>query len=261
VDADAGTVRLAASMYAHEETAGWVSGTLKMATALQAADAQIKAAGLADATGASVAATPHPVNGPRLERDEMLDVLEHGIAPAGAERSAWEGEELEWTTGMVQGFGVVVAVNGDENGLSVELPFQSRTSLITVTTRSPNPQLGNGVLLVLHLPMTIGERDGIRFAAALTRRELEMVTRSHLLGSWCWRDDGLHFVSFLPNLAHLGRGDLLNLVMSTGMRAKWVAETFYGDDWEANRNEGGRPLATPAILDLIGGAAGEEENR
>ena len=98
--------------------------------------------------------------------------------------------------------------------------------------------------------MTIGEADGIAFATDLNRRELESLTRAHFLGSWHWRDDGLHFVTFLPNAMHLGRGDLLNLVMSTAGRAKWVAETFYGDDWEANVDEDDAPLATPAALDL-----------
>jgi hypothetical protein len=57
------------------------------------------------------------------------------------------------------------------------------------------------------------------------------------------------FVTFLPNRIHAGRGDLLNIVMSMAARAQWVAETFYGDDWQANRGEHGRSLATPALLE------------
>jgi hypothetical protein len=263
VDSDAGTVSLAASMYVHEETAGWVTPTFKLVCAIQAADAQIKASVLAESTGSAVAVSEHPRSGARPDLDDMLNVLEHVVAPAGERPSAWEGEEMEWTASFLsQGAGSVLTLGG-ESGLSAEFPFQSRTSLLTVSTRERNPQLGNGVLLTLHLPMNIDEPEGLRFATDLTGRELAALTRAHLLGSWCWRDDGLHFVTFLPNIAHIGRGDLLNVVMSMGVRARWVAETFYGDDWEANRDASGRPLARPAALDMLGvdvfldGAEGE----
>jgi hypothetical protein len=251
VDEDEGTVRLVASMYAHEETEGWAGRLFKLVAAMQAADAQIKAALLAEVTGATVAATPHPLSGPRPDLDDMLNVLEQVVVPHGQGMPPWRGEDMEWTTAMVrQGPNVVLAM-GDESGLTLELPFQSRTSLVTVTTDAPNPQLGNGVLLLLHLPMTIAQADGVRFAAELGRREVAELTRAHHLGGWCWRDDGMHYVTFLPNVAYGDRGDLLNLLGSTASRARWVAETLYGDDWDANRDEHGRPLATPAALDLM----------
>jgi hypothetical protein len=250
VDEDAGTVRLAASMYAHAETEDWVRRTFQFVVAMQAADAQIKAGVFADALGATVAATPHPTSGPRPEPDAMLDVLRDIVAPRGELPSAWEDEEMEWTLNVVRRSPHTVLATGSETGISAEFPFQSRTSLLTVTTEARNPQLGNGALLLLHLPMTIDEADGIAFATDLNRRELESLTRAHFLGSWHWRDDGLHFVTFLPSVLYLGRGSLLNLVMAAAGRAKWVAETFYGDDWEANVGEDDAPLATPAALDL-----------
>ena len=61
----------------------------------------------------------------------------------------------------------------------------------------------------------------------------------------------LCFVTFLPNVLYLGRGCLLNVVMSAAARAKWIAETFYGDDWDGNVDENDEPLATPAAIDLM----------
>lgn len=261
IDPDKGTVRMAASMYVHAETEDWVRRTFQLVTAMQAADAQIKAEPLAEATGSKVAASAHPSSGTRDEYDGMLHVLEHLVAPLGAKRSAWEGEELEWTTAMIQRGTQTVLATGDATGLSAEFPFQSRTSLLRVSSESANPQLGNGVLLVLHLPMAIGEADGLRFAAELTRRELRSLTRGHFIGAWCWRDDGMHHVTFLPNAVHLGRGDLLNVAISMGLRARWVAETFYGDNWDANLDRDGRPLATPSILDLIGTGLVEDDEQ
>jgi hypothetical protein len=189
----------------------------------------------------------------------MLNVLEHIVVPLGAHRSAWEGEELEWTSEIVRGGLYTVLATGDAKGLSAEFPFQSGTSLLTVTTEVSNPQLGNGALLVLRLPMNVPEDEGHRFAVALTNRELRMMTRAHYLGCWLWRDDGMHFVTFLPNALRIGHGDLLNHVMAMTGRAKWVAETCYGDDWRANLNSSGRPLATPALADLL--AHFEDEER
>ena len=244
-------MRLAASMYAHDETEDWVRRTFQFAVAMQAAEAQIRAGVLAEVLGATVGATPHPVSGPRPSPDDMLDVLGDLVAPRGELPSVWAGEEMEWTLDTVRRSPHTVLATGDETGISLELPFQSRTSLLTVSTEEQNPQLGNGALLVLHLPMTIGKADGIAFANALIRRELESLTRAHYLGSWLWRDDGMCFVTFLPNMLYLGRGSLLNLVMAVAARAKWVAETFYGDDWDANVDEDDEPLATPAITDLL----------
>jgi hypothetical protein len=261
VDHDARTVRMAASMYVHAETEDWVRLTFQLVTAMQAADAQIKAEPLAEATGSIAATSAHPSSGPREEYDGMLHVLEHFVGPLGMEPSAWEGEELEWTTAMIQRGTQTVLATGDATGLGAEFPFQSRTSLLTVSSAAVNPQLGNGVLLVLHLPMAVGEADGLRFAAELTGRELSSLTRSHFIGAWCWRDDGMHHVTFLPNAVHFGRGDVLNAAMSMGLRARWIAETFYGDNWDANLDEGGRPLATPSFTDLIGTliARGDDE--
>jgi hypothetical protein len=260
VDDPTARVQLASSMYAHDETADWVRKSFGLVVAMQAADAQIKSGALAEFTGAEVDATPHPSSGPRPDLDDMLNVLEHVVVPLGQRRSAWEGEELEWTTEIVRRGQYTVLATGDATGLSAEFPFQSGTSLLTVTTEVTNPQLGNGALVVLRLPMNMAEHDGHSFAAALNSRELKTMTRAHYLGCWLWRDDGMCFVTFLPNALRIGRGDLLNHVIAMSGRAKWVAETFYGDEWNAHRDEGGRPLATTAIADLLARVQEEESD-
>lgn len=262
INEESGQVQFAASMYAHAESEDWVRRTFQLVVAMQAADAQIKADNLATPMGFAVAASAHPTSGPRPDYDDMLSMLEQ-VAGVGQQPSMWKGDDMEATTMAVQRASSTVLATGDASGISAEFPFQSRTSLLTVTTDAPNPQLGNGVLLLLHLPMTIAESDeGVRFAAELTRRELASMTRAHYLGSWCWRDDGMHFVSFLPNMMYLGGSMLLNVVISMAARAKWVAESFYGDDWMKNRDTYGRPLATPALSDFttqLRNAAREDE--
>ena len=188
----------------------------------------------------------------------MLHILEDVVVPAGQEPSAWQGDQILAVVEVVQSSGNTVLATGDADGLTVELPFQSETSLLTVATRESHPQLGNGVLIKLTLPVLFSEQDGPRFASELNRRELESLTRSHFLGSWCWHDEFVHYVTFLPNVLNLGEGDLFNFLGASYGRAKWVAETIYGDDWESNRDEAGRPLATPGIGEMLGDPESDE---
>ena len=102
------------------------------------------------------------------------------------------------------------------------------------------------------LPLQVDEPEASRQALRLNQRELTSLTRAHFLGSWCSDDDGLVFASFYPNAARFGGADLLNLLMSAGNRARWIAEGVYGDDWGANTDPDGRPLALPAIEEFSG---------
>jgi hypothetical protein len=248
IDADAGTVRLAASLFAHEQIEDWARPIFKAVVATQAADAQIKAGPLAEATGARVAATGHPQTGSRPENDDMLNVLEL-FADNGRGAPPWQGAELEWVTSQVTGSPYVAMANGDATGLTVEFPFHRATSLLTVRTGETNPQLGKGLLMVLRLAPSVDEAEGVRFAAELTRAELETPMFAHYLGSWCWADSTLNFVTFLPNLAYTGQGsDVINFLASMQRRAQWAAETFWNDDWDANLDEDGHTLAVPAVL-------------
>ncbi len=251
VDEEAGTVRLAASMYVHEETAFCFRRAFQLVTAMQAADAQIRAEVLATATGATVAATLHPASGPRTTQDDMLDLFRDVVTPYGARPCRWVGDEMERVWRAIRASPFTVLSLGGGSGFSAEFPFQSRTSLLQVLTGEAHPQVGNGVTLLLRLPMLVDRDDGLRLAAELTRREVTDATEAHLLGAWCWRRDGLVHVSFLPNVWHVfDTGDLFNIALAMAHRARWVAETFYGDDWEANLDAKGRPTATPSALDL-----------
>ena len=66
---------------------------------------------------------------------------------------------------------------------------------------------------------------------------------AHTLGTWCRHDDAVTHCVYVPNAFRLGGSDVINLIYSEVGRARWVAETIYGDDWEKNRDATGRPLA------------------
>lgn len=58
-------VKLAASVYVHEGTLSWFSRLFSLAVVIQAADAQIKAEGMADLIQAKPAKSAHPKSGVR----------------------------------------------------------------------------------------------------------------------------------------------------------------------------------------------------
>jgi len=219
-------VQLAASVYVHDQNVESVTGLFTLAVAIQAADAQVKAHGLAELMKVQPASSAHPSSGPRHDMDDMMNVLAGCVEPMGKEESRWVGEDFKETLMMLQQPPCVLATGGD-GSLTAEFPFQGLTSLLQVTTDADHPQLGHGVLFRLTLPSNFSSwEEADTLALALNQSELRCLTRAHFLGSWC---DGspdnpaLTYVSFFPNAAYQP-GLLPSLVMSTMQRAQWVAE-------------------------------------
>ena len=244
VDAPAGTVSLAASMWTHADVEGWVRRLFGLVAAVQATDAQIKAPLLAEMTGATLAASSHPKSGQRVAADDMLHIIEYLVAPQGQQSSRWAGHDMQHTFEMVRDSPFSLCATGGEDGFTAEFPFQSGSSLLRALTTVAHPQVGHGLLLLLSIPPQFSADEGLRHACELNRRELETPIRAQTLGAWCWRNDVVTHCSFVPNAFRLGGADLINLIYSEVARARWVAETIYGDDWEKNRDPTGRPLAS-----------------
>jgi hypothetical protein len=217
-----GKVRLAASMYVHEETLQMVQLLFSIAAAIQAADAQIKASGLAEIFGAKPDSSSHPTSGPRPACDDMLNVLDQLVIPRGKGESLWAGKEMEQALEFLKQ-PPCVGCTGDKNGLAAEFPLIDRTSLLTMDTRQEHPQLGKGLLILLRLPFLTSKEEAARWAVNLNSRELGELTRLPFLGSWCSQKEEFCFVSFYPNFC-FAPGLLLNLVMDMISRALWVAE-------------------------------------
>jgi hypothetical protein len=95
--------------------------------------------------------------------------------------------------------------------------------------------------------------DGIRKALELTRRELQAMNFAPLVGGWLWRGGLVSFFTFLPNAMYVGRGDLLNLLLAAGRRARWLSGEVYGTPWESEEVGGAfRATVYRRIDDLPG---------
>jgi hypothetical protein len=227
VDSEARKVTLAANMLVHAETADWVRRVLSLVIAAQVADAHAKAPTLAEMTAATPAMSVHPSSGPRRNTDELLYFLERVVVPMGKERSRWAGEHLQHAFEVVRDSPCTRLATGGDASFIAELVFESRDSRLRVAVEA-NPQVGYGLLVLLSLPPRFEELEGIRFAHALNRLELASQSGCHFLGSWCCQGGTITHCAFFPNAMRLGGDDLMNLVLSELMRARWIALTANG---------------------------------
>ncbi len=220
VDPGARTVSSIASMWVHQDTAGWVSSTFSVIAAIQVAQAHEQASALAPLLTGEPASSGHPDSGVRTEADEMLGLLAV-VGADGEGPSLWAGDEMVETLRQLRQLPIVTLATGDETGISLELPYRQTTTLIQLDTNEPHPALGNGLLVRISLP---GDRGpGPDWASMRNHQELDSLTRSHFLGSWVGSARFPTFVSFYPNLtARTGMGSL-NIAFSTINRAMWVA--------------------------------------
>ena len=74
-------------------------------------------------------------------------------------------------------------------------------------------------------------------ACRLNQAETGPTLKQHLLGAWCSSNKGddstLVFTMFVPNLFYF-ENLLLNILMSTAIRANWTAAIFLPDEQECN---------------------------
>lgn len=226
---DPSRIQLASSVYVNESTVDWMGEFFTWATMIQNIEAHILVRSLPELVGADADASGHPESGARADMDEMSELLTHVVAPEGREPSRYAGPEMAELVENIQHPPTVMAT-GDADGLTSELPFVGRTSMVRLFTDAQNPRMGNGLLATCSLPVEIG--DPVGRALQMNSREVSEPTRAHFLGSWCLAPTGsFSFVSFYPN-AMFKQNMLLNVYMTSLLRCRWAAERVYGDDWE-----------------------------
>jgi len=196
-DIASGTIRLHASVSLTAENHLLARAIALHAMALQIADAHAEAEELADAFGATVAASAHPVRGPRVTPDEMVKIgdvyQERGDAdsPFGAEEMAQlvHLDPRPW----------LLAAN-ELHRVDADLDFApGLPSRLELDAGEPHPALGSGLQMRLLLPV---DPDPM-IAQKLNANEC-LAPDSHQLGAWCVDDErGLHFAGFVPAAAYL----------------------------------------------------------
>lgn len=231
-DAANSVVRLHSSMFVHEGTVSWVPHTFATATIIQPIEAQIRAQDFAEFFGGEPDLSSHPVSGRRRKMDDMLNVIEHLYAPQGRNEPPWanSGE-----------FEAIAAFFNQSNsnstagvtGLTAEFAWgENQTSMMTSVIDQPHPQLGNGVLTILHLPLSLDAEASATVAGLLNQLEIKSITHAHFLGAWSAAEvggsDTAVFASFIPNIMYKP-GLLQQLLISMASRVAWVATVLEPD--------------------------------
>lgn len=238
-DPDSATITACCTAVVHRENIGWLWKILMTAAVLQNATAHSHAHPIAQACNGTPAASNHPISGERPELDDMLNVPERVIIPAGAEPSRFAGP-------LTEGLGKFAAEMGwfgdsDETGIVCEVPFTGerplaaqdptawdaggQTALVRIFADLAHPQFGNGALILLQLPVEPGVQQSGALANRLNAVEAHGDLSAPLFGAWCADassdGNGLAFCSFLPNA--LARPGLLeNQIVYQAARAQFA---------------------------------------
>jgi hypothetical protein len=219
-DEDEATIRSVASMWVHEQSLEWIARSLSVIGAAQVAVAQGQATALVPMLGGEMALSSHPESGVRPQPDEMLGVLQF-VRMNGGEGSLWAGDEMTLALEQMQQVPAVLLATGDETGVTMEVPFGDSTALIQLDSTWEHPDLGSGLVSRLSLPR---ESAGPAWAAQQNRREIESLTRSHLIGGWVGDTQFASFRAFYPNILARTGFAAVNVALSMVGRARWMAE-------------------------------------
>ena len=225
-------IRLHSSMFVHEGTTSWVPHTFATAAIIQPIEAQIRARKFAEVLGGEPDVSSHPVSGIRSEMDDMLNVIEHVYAPQGKKEPPWTNSgEFELTAAHFNNSNDHSMA--DKGGLTAEFAWGENLNFkMSSVLDQPHPQLGNGVLTRLHLPLFLDSKASAKIANNLNLLEVKSLTRHHLLGGWCAAPVGRYhtpvFVSFIPNVMYKP-GLLLQMLLTMGLRARWAAAGLKAD--------------------------------
>ena len=210
-DPDTGKIYYHSTAYLHEQNYWLVSDIFMLAASMQAADAFLAATFLTAEVDGEVDATAHPQSGERFEPDDMLNLLDAVVAPAGAEPSPFTSDDFAMLEDLDPN--PSVHTNAGENGVTAEFPFSGgdpvmksfdggqppQTALFQAFNNQPHPEVGNGCLVLLHVPLST--EDPV-VANKLNRLEAETEGGNHLLGAWAIGPRGLVFTTFYPAMIH-----------------------------------------------------------
>jgi hypothetical protein len=191
------TIKLHASVSLTAENHLLARSIALHAMALQMADSFAEAPQLAEAFGARVDATPHPLQGLRARPDEMVGILEiyqqrgEGESPFGPDEIA-ELVHLDprpWT----------MAAN-ELHRLDADLDFATDLpARLELDASERHASLGSGLQMRLMLPVEPDEA----IAQKLNANEC-LEPDAHQLGAWCVdAERGLMFTGFVPAAAYV----------------------------------------------------------
>ena len=225
-----GTLWLQSSVYLRRDSSGYLPEFFARTAILQPIDAQRQGETIATMLHASPDESAPKPGGSTDHRDEMLTVADSLYVPLGKQASRWAGtgefEQFAERFGRNDGcFGV-----GDPTGLTLETPFGENSTLIRLLTTEAHPQLGNGLVATLILPLERDESTLENECAWFNYFEATSWTGFPQLGSWTPKQHGEQRYSgigfFLPNALY-GANLAANAALWHLGRVRWIKNRFF----------------------------------
>lgn len=226
-DRDRDVYLLHTSAYATGDNLDWLQRLILTAAALQVDHAHSIGHDLAKKLHATPATSGHPTHGLRDQADPMLGAVERYFKPYGAQPCRWIGvsewKETEWAMERQAS----QFESDHQTYLKAFFPWPVGEGAIElfVSTTNPHPVLGNGLDIVLRLPIKMSPERCAHTAMELNNIERKEWLRCQMLGSWGFDEGVIQFESFAPNTC-FHEGVLMNLTLAMAIRANWVAEQF-----------------------------------
>jgi hypothetical protein len=226
---DDGCIRLHASLCVCEDDLKQTVRLATMIASMQAAEASAKAISLAEALGVTPIRSAHPTHGMRESEHMALGIL-HVLAAQNEELTP--ASELDFSALEHLDPCPWVLASGDKGGLTAEFAFLSKTTgmhaatsgdpvgtaLLQLSTDCKHPQLGDGVLIRLKLPLDASP-DLTNALNLLEARD--GANNADQLGAWCEDKNGPVFVTFVPTCL-LERDWLVTLIYDNAIRTRWA---------------------------------------
>lgn len=238
-DPQTGRLTLRCCTYITPETEGWLTSFMSAAIVIQVADAHIKGqSDFARLFNAEVDISSHPSSGHREVMDGMLNVVEDMFAPMGQRPSPFTEADFESLKHVT--LDASVLTNADSQGATAEFRFYDEkpglfsflspnrkpgdTVLCEVIPTS-HPQLGNGALWKLTLPLDYTEREAIDKAIELNLAEYDHPIWPYFYGFGAWCSDQrlktITYVMFMPAAVYKP-GLLIPFFLSMRTRTEWA---------------------------------------
>lgn len=165
--------------------------------------------------------------------DSHLGAIQAMVGNKEASRgeSAWTAEDFSYVQSKLSKFCVctggglgLTAEFGLRPGVTTAMLDGPRTALWQLKAEQPHPDLGGGLLCLLHMPHPVARERLPDILQELNRREMAPRDQPPHFGAWCQGNSGntLAYVSFLPNAMHNTAGIALNVSIWAFHRAHWA---------------------------------------
>jgi hypothetical protein len=231
-------IRLHTSVYTHYQNLHWSKQVFLGAVGLQVSYAHAMVEyGISLFHGSEPDITPHPDNGHRQDRDEIVNLIELHFIPANGFAAPIEDSDFRVAADYLSSRSLLAT--WDEGHLTDEFPFSGEepahirmarglgpvTALFQAFSTKKHPLLGKGLLTTMKMPLTYDREDGLKIAGVLNLLETKEWARCHMNGAW--HIDDRNCLSFMPIVSYK-KQLLVNLAISNYIRSKWAREILKG---------------------------------